>query len=194
MVATIIAKMIISGVAILNGYVGAEWHIGFPVFSRVIWGMYGSYLALVQRILLGLVWFAVQSWTGGLCMTAVLGAMFPSFHSMKNTLPASAHMTTSEFTGYVVYQLLTIPMLWMPPDKTKKLFIYMNIISFVTLLSIFIWALHEAHGAGPLLSAPATVSSGSELAWAIIKGITTVIGGIAVGLSMSLSSCSRYIG
>lgn len=61
MVATIIAKCIISCIAILNGFVGAEWHIGFPVFSRSIWGVYGAYLALVQRILLGLVWFAVQS-------------------------------------------------------------------------------------------------------------------------------------
>jgi NCS1 family nucleobase:cation symporter-1 len=79
MIATIIGKLIISAVAISNGYVGAEWHIGFPVYARVIWGMYDSYLALVQRILLGLVWFSVQSWTGGLCITAVLGAMFPSF-------------------------------------------------------------------------------------------------------------------
>ncbi len=55
MIATIIGKLIISAVAIFNGWAGAEWHIGFPVFSRVIWGMYGSYLALVQRILLGLV-------------------------------------------------------------------------------------------------------------------------------------------
>lgn len=183
MIATIIGKIIISLVAIYNGAVGAEWHIGFPVYARVIWGMYGSYLALIQRILLGLVWFSVQSWTGGLCITAVLSAMFPSFHHMKNTLPASANMTTTEFVGWVVYNLCTIPMLYMPPDKTKKLFIVMNAISLVTLVSIMIWALSEAHGAGPLLSAPATVTSGSELGWAIVKGVTTVIGSIAVGLS-----------
>lgn len=183
MIATIIGKIIISAVAISNGYVGAEWHIGFPVYARVIWGMYGSYLALVQRILLGLVWFSVQSWTGGLCITAVLGAMFPSFHHMKNHFPESANMTTTEFIGWVVYNLITIPMLYMPPDKTKKLFITMNIISFVTLVSIMIWALSAAHGAGPLLSAPATASSGSDLGWAIVKGVTTVIGSIAVGLT-----------
>jgi NCS1 family nucleobase:cation symporter-1 len=186
MIAIILGKIIITAVAIYNGYVGAEWHIGFPVYARIIWGMYGSYLALVQRILLGLVWFSVQSWTGGLCITAVLGAMFPSFHHMKNTLPASANMTTTEFIGWVVYNLITIPMLYMPPDKTKRLFITMNIISLITLISIMIWALSEAHGAGPLLSAPATASSGSDLGWAIVKGVTTVIGSIAVGLSKKL--------
>ncbi|TVY78355.1 Transporter aclS [Lachnellula suecica] len=183
MVATIIGKVIISAVAISNGYVGAEWHIGFPVYARVIWGMYGSYLALLQRILLGLVWFSVQSWTGGLYITAVLGAMFPSFHHMKNTFPESANMTTTQFVGWVVYNLITIPMLYLPPDKTKKLFIVMNAISLVTLVSIMIRALSAAHGAGPLLSATATATSGSDLGWAIVKGVTTVIGSIAVGLT-----------
>jgi hypothetical protein len=125
------------------------------------------------------------SWTGGLCITAVLGAMFPSFHHLKNTMPESANMTTTQFIGWVVYNLVTIPMLYMPPDKTKRLFIVMNAISLVTLVSIMIWALSKAHGAGPLLSAPATASSGSDLGWAIVKGVTTVIGSIAVGLSMS---------
>jgi NCS1 family nucleobase:cation symporter-1 len=183
MIATIIGKIIISGVAIFNGYVGAEWHIGYPVYARVIWGVYGSYLALVQRILLGLVWFSVQSWTGGLCITAVLDAMFPSFHHMKNHFPESANMTTTQFIGWVVYNLVTIPMLYMPPEKTKRVFMIMNAISLVTLTSIMIWALAAARGAGPLLSAPATASTGAELGWAIVKGVTTVIGSIAVGLS-----------
>ncbi|KAK5744412.1 hypothetical protein LTR17_002122 [Elasticomyces elasticus] len=45
-----------------------------------------------------------------------------------------------------------------------------------------IWCLSEAHGAGPLVSQPATVSS-AALGWGIVSGVTTVIGGIAVGLT-----------
>jgi NCS1 family nucleobase:cation symporter-1 len=48
---------------------------------------------------------------------------------------------------------------------------------------MMIYLLSAAHGAGPLLSAPATAASGSELGWAIVQGVTTVIGGIAVGLT-----------
>lgn len=39
MTVVIIGRILIAGTAVLNGYVGAEWHIGFPVFSRVLWGM-----------------------------------------------------------------------------------------------------------------------------------------------------------
>lgn len=65
-IAIVIGKVIIALVAIFNGHVGAHWHIGFPVVSRYIWGVYGQYIILIQRIILSLVWFAVQSWTGGL--------------------------------------------------------------------------------------------------------------------------------
>ena len=58
-ISIIVGKLIISAVAICNGWVGAEWHIGFVVVSRYIWGIYGSYLALIQRIILSLVWFSV---------------------------------------------------------------------------------------------------------------------------------------
>jgi NCS1 family nucleobase:cation symporter-1 len=183
MIAVIIGKIIISGVAICNGMVGATWHIGFPVLSRGIWGVWGSYIIIVQRIVLSLTWFCVQSWTGGLCVTAVLSSIFSGFQHMQNTLPASANTTTKSLVGWIVYNIITIPMLYIPPEKTRKLLFVMNTISVVTLISMMIYVLSTAKGGGPLLSAPATAQSGSELGWAIIQGITTVIGGIAVGLT-----------
>jgi NCS1 family nucleobase:cation symporter-1 len=183
MIAVIIGKFVISGVAICNGAIGAHWHIGFPVMSRGIWGVYGSYLIIAQRVVLSLTWFAVQSWTGGLCVTAVLGAMFSGFHNMANTLPASANTTTAQLVGWIVYNIITIPILYVPPEKTRRLLYVMNGISVVTLVAVMIYVLSAAHGAGPLLSAPATAKSGSSLGWAIIQGITTTIGGIAVGLT-----------
>ncbi|KAH9818125.1 NCS1 nucleoside transporter family [Teratosphaeria destructans] len=181
-IAIIIGKIIISAVAIANGYVGAEWHIGFPVVSRLVWGVYGQYLALFQRIILSLVWFSVQSWTGGLCIQNVLASIFPSYQHMANHFPASAHMNTKQFIGWVLFNVLMIPILYMRPENMRHVVLYMNIISAVTLICMMIWCLSEAHGAGPLVSAPAT-ATGSELGWGIVSAVTTVIGGIAVGLT-----------
>lgn len=183
MIAIIIGKIVIACVAVLSGAVGADWHIGFPVFSRAIWGIWGSYLAILQRIVLGLTWFSVQSWTGGLCVTAVLSAIFPSFNNMANTLPVSSNTTTQRFVGWVVYNLVTIPMLYIPPEKTRKLLAGMNVVSVLTLLCMMLYLLAKSHGGGPLLSAPAAAQSGSQLGWAIMQGITITIGGIAVGLT-----------
>jgi nucleobase:cation symporter-1, NCS1 family len=183
MIATIIGKIIIAMVAVCNGSIGARWHIGFPVLSRSIWGVYGAYFIIVQRIILSLTWFAVQSWTGGLCVSAVLSSIFSSYQNMENTLPAAANTTTKNLVGWIVYNIITIPMLYIPPEKTRRLLFAMNTISVVTLISIMIYVLSAAKGAGPLLSAPAKAQSGSQLGWAIVQGITITIGGIAVGLT-----------
>ncbi|KAK0883412.1 hypothetical protein LTR87_002688 [Friedmanniomyces endolithicus] len=181
-IAIVLGKLIISAVAIANGYVGAEYHIGFAVASRYIWGIYGQYLALVQRIVLSLVWFSVQSWTGGLCIQNVLSAIFSSYQHLDNHFPASANMNTKQFVGWVVFNLLVMPILYVRPEGMKHIVLWMNVTSAVTLLCMMIWCLSAAHGAGPLVAQPATVSS-SELGWGIVSGVTTVIGGIAVGLT-----------
>ncbi|KAF4503029.1 C2H2 zinc finger [Fusarium agapanthi] len=182
-IATLIGKVIISLVAIFNGYTGAEWHIGFPVVSRYIWGPYGSFIAIVQRIILSLVWFSVQSWTGGLCISVILSAMFPSFQRLGNVFPESSHLDTKQFVGWILFNVSMIPVLWIHPHKIKRVLLIFNIIASVTLISIMIWSLVAAKGGGPLLSESVTPMSSHDLGWAITSGVTTVIGGIAVGLT-----------
>lgn len=182
-IAIILGKIIIAAVAVSNGYVGAEWHIGFPVVSRYVFGIYGHYIMLVQRVILSLVWFAVQSWTGGLCVQNILAAIFPSYQHMQNHFPASANMNTKQFIGWVVFNVLMIPILYVRPEKMKWVVLGMNAVTAVTLLSMVIWVLSAAGGGGPLLDEPATAATSWELGWSIVHGVTTVIGGIAVGLT-----------
>lgn len=110
---------------------------------------------------------------------------------MHNSMPASTGMTTAQFVGWVVYNIVSLPVLYIAPEKIKKFLAVMDLVTFFTLISIMIWALVTAHGAGPLLSKPAELSAGSDLGWAIIQGITTVIGSIAVGLT-NASDWTRF--
>ena len=127
--------------------------------------MYGQYLALIQRIILSLVWFSVQSWTGGLCIQNVLAAIFPSFQHMPNHFPASANMDTKQFVGWVLFNVIMAPILYIRPEGMKHVVLWMNVVSAITLICMMIWCLAAAHGGGPLLAAPATATSSSELAW-----------------------------
>lgn len=181
-VAIIVGKVIIALVAIANGYVGAKWHIGFCVVSRYVWGVRGQYVALIQRIILSLVWFAVQSWTGGLCVQNVLAAIFPSFQHMKNHFSASANLDTKQFIGWVLFNLIMAPIIYIRPEGMKHIILWMTIVSGITLMCMTIWALATAHGAGPLLNQAASVKTPEELGWKITFGVTTVIGNIAAGL------------
>jgi NCS1 family nucleobase:cation symporter-1 len=173
----------IAAVAISNGWWGALWHVGFSVGNRAVWGLRGSYLALAQRIMLCLVWYAVQAWIGGQMTGVMLYAIFSGFKHIPNTFPESAHMTTQQFVGFIVFLCFQFPCLLIPPERTAILFRWANIIVAITMVSVTIWALSTAHGAGPLLTANSTLTTTSERAWAIIRGITTVIGAVAVSLT-----------
>ena len=185
LIVVIIAKVLMGLIAVFDGYSGGEWHIGFTVVSRSVFGIRGMYLPLIQRLFLCFIWFGVQSWLGGLFVQVILVALFPSFGKLPNTFPASANMTTQQFIGFAVFMVLQLPLIYVPPEKTAIPFRYMNILSGTTMLVVTIWALAHAHGAGPLLTQNSTLTTSNERGWAMIKGITTVIGSLAVSLSNS---------
>ena len=133
--------------------------------------------------MLCLVWYAVQAWIGGQMTGVMLYAIFSGYKNIPNTFPASANMTTQQFVGFIVFLCFQLPCVLIPPEKTAILFRYANIITAVTMFSVTVWALSTAHGGGPLLVANSTLTTTSERAWAIIRGITTVIGSIAVSLT-----------
>lgn len=102
---------------------------------------------------------------------------------MTNHFPESANLDTKQFIGWIIFNILMIPILYVRPEKIKWLVLGMNFITAATLLSMVIWIMVGADGGGPLLKEPAQATSSWELGWSIVHGVTTVIGGIAVGLS-----------
>ncbi|KAE8416765.1 permease for cytosine/purines, uracil, thiamine, allantoin-domain-containing protein [Aspergillus pseudocaelatus] len=184
MVAVILGRTIAAIVAVLIGYIGAEWHIGFPVYSRAIWGVFGAFFPTLLRIGLTVVGFAFQSFTGGLCVTAILSGIFPTFFRMSNTLPPSAHVTSQQIIGWAIFNIISIPVLYRRPERSERLMIGMNIISFAALLGIMIWSLSHAHGAGDLIHQPSQLQTSESLGFGIMQGITTVVGTLSIALNV----------
>ncbi|KAE8309919.1 permease for cytosine/purines, uracil, thiamine, allantoin-domain-containing protein [Aspergillus transmontanensis] len=183
MVAVVLGRTIAAIVAILIGYIGAEWHIGFPPYSC---HQTGAFFPTLLRIGLTVVGFAFQSYTGGLCLTAILSGIFPTFFQMSNTLPASAHVTTQQIIGWAIFNIISIPVLYRRPERSEKLMIGMNIVSFAALLGIMIWSLSHAHGAGDLIHQPSQLQTSESLGFGIMQGITTVVGTLSIALTSQM--------
>lgn len=60
MVSIIVGELIVGFAVVANGLVGAEWHVGFPIYNRFVWGMFGNFFPLLMRITLSIVWYGVQ--------------------------------------------------------------------------------------------------------------------------------------
>jgi cytosine/uracil/thiamine/allantoin permease len=77
--------------------------------NRIILGVYGSYIGMLIRILLSIIWYGSQAWLGGLCVSVILSSWSHSFLTMPNTFPESAHMVTRDFIGFVIFHIISVP-------------------------------------------------------------------------------------
>lgn len=78
---TLVAAICNAIPTVLNGAIGSELHIPFPIAVRASYGYWLSYFAVLSRGILALFWFGVQSANGGGCVKQV------SFDSVHRTTP-----------------------------------------------------------------------------------------------------------
>ncbi|OAA54613.1 Permease, cytosine/purines, uracil, thiamine, allantoin [Niveomyces insectorum RCEF 264] len=190
-VCTIIARVLQYFIVLTLGWVGGVWHISYTVQSRYTFGIWGSMLPIIVRVGVTCVWYGIQSFTGGLLVSALLSTIFSGYQHMHNTLPASAMMTTKQFVGFVLYNILAIPLLYLPPDRLRTPLKVALVASAISIFGLAIGLMAAAHGAGNYIKTPTSVSAGSDLGWAFVHGITTLLGGNAVGMT-SQTDFSRF--
>ncbi|KAI9728802.1 MAG: hypothetical protein M1834_007188 [Cirrosporium novae-zelandiae] len=193
MMIIVIGRFLIFLFSSLIAWCGLTWHIGFTVQNRFTWGLRASYIPLLQRILLNFIWTAVQCWNGGRLVAVCVTAIWPSFATIKNTLPSNMPTTTYQFIGFIMFWVLSTPFLLIRPEKFKRPFQFISIYCGIGMMCMMIWALATAKGVGPLWTTgeqiPATTRWNAS--WLTMAGINQLIGGIAAGITNS-SDFSRY--
>ena len=190
----VIGRLLISLFSTLIAWCGLTWHIGFTIQNRFSWGLRASYIPLVQRILLNFIWNAVQCWNGGRLVAVCLTAIWPSFATMPEFLPANmAAVTTGyQFIGFIVFWVVSSPFLFIRPEKFKWPFRVTSIYCGIGMLCMMIWALSTAKGVGSLMTQGQDVPKGwKNSSWLMMAGINQMIGGIAAGITNG-SDFSRY--
>lgn len=58
MISAVIGQFLVAGCVVLTGLIGARWHVGFPMWNRVVWGLRASYFPLANRVILSFTWCA----------------------------------------------------------------------------------------------------------------------------------------
>ncbi|KAL4898677.1 permease for cytosine/purines, uracil, thiamine, allantoin-domain-containing protein [Aspergillus ambiguus] len=186
--AIIAGNALSTGLVILNSLPGAYYHIGFPLVNRYVWGLWGSYFVIMNRILLSLV--GVQSWIGGECVYVCLRAIWPSLENrIPNHMSESTGMTTAQFVAYIIFMVLSLPIIYIRPHKLKPFFNVASMVVIVFLLVMLIWSLATMgdSGFGKTISSPGTSGSG----WDVAFGIVSTMGGIAAGI-LNQNDYSRF--
>ncbi|KAJ6179931.1 hypothetical protein N7519_010392 [Penicillium mononematosum] len=182
---------IISLVIAANGTVGAIYHVPFPVIARASWGFWGSYIAIISRVILAIFWFAIQNVNGGNAVRVMIGAIWPSFLDLPNAIPESQGITTAGMVGYLIFWLIQVPFLCMHPNKLRWLFTVKSILVPIAWITILIWSFVTVQGGGEVFAKQAPTVTGSKYSWLFLANMTSVLGNYST-LSVNMSDFTRY--
>ena len=122
-----------------------------------------------------------QAWIGGECVYICLKAIWPSIEErIPNHMAQSTGVTTAQFLGYIIFMVISMPLIYIRPHKMQPL-LYVSapiVIVFMVVLLIWSMATMGSQGFGETI----TVSDGHTSGWTIAFGIGSTIGAIAAGL------------
>ncbi|PVI06159.1 putative uracil permease [Periconia macrospinosa] len=195
MLAVIIAHTFVGILCIMGGHPGAKWHIGFPLWMKQNWGIWGYLFPMAIRVFLSFVWTATNTWYGSQCLKVLLTCIWPSFLNLSTPL-ADGTMHVYDFVAFIIYLLICLPLVWISPENYRKPFFIASTTVATTVFVLLIWSVVRAGGGGALLADGSSVSGvtparGSQLGWAFVAAVTTNIGGIATHM-WSQSDYTRY--
>ncbi|KAL4943579.1 permease for cytosine/purines, uracil, thiamine, allantoin-domain-containing protein [Aspergillus oleicola] len=190
-----------------TGRIGAVYHISFPVVCRSSFGVWGSLWPVLNRTVMAIIWYGVQSYIGGeihassrgtktltylsgQCITLMIRAIWPSYENIPNGIPESSGVDTKNFVSFFLFWLLSLPALWFPVHQLRHLFTVKSIYSPIAAIAFFAWAISRANGLGPIIHQSHTVH-GSALAWAVVKSLMSCMGNFAA-LIMNDPDFSRF--
>lgn len=126
-------------------------------------GIYGSYFALFFRVMPGIVWDGIEAWWGAQAISTMIGTWSITWAEWDYPL-ANGTMQMKDFIGFILYHIVFLGVMWMPPEKLHRPF-QVSFAGFtLTILGLLIWSTHTAGGAGPYFAPdyqPPAVLAGS---------------------------------
>ncbi|KAK4990914.1 hypothetical protein LTR66_006668, partial [Elasticomyces elasticus] len=175
---------------VLNGAIGAKLHIPFSVIVRSGFGYYFAYFCIVSRSILAMFWLGIQGANGAQCITIMIAAIWPSYLNIPNHIPIAQGITTMGMCSYLIFWLVQLPLLLIPPTRLRYLFVLKLVAAPITAIATMGWAIHKAGGGGSLFNLQPQVS-GSKYAYLWLSCMSSVTGSWAT-LACNIPDFSRY--
>ncbi|KAJ7574880.1 cytosine-purine permease [Mycena floridula] len=186
---TFFGFFIMGFVICLQSRAGAVYHVPFPVLNRSVYGMYGSYFPIAARSMLSLMWLSILTFGAGNITGIMIGAIWPSFNHLHNSLPLSANITSRQLISLFIFWIIQTPLSLIPISKIKWLFAFKAVLVPPTFIAIAIWGIVMSHGGGDIVQKKSMVTG--NFGWAIVTGLN-IITGFYSTLSVNVPDFSRY--
>lgn len=174
-----------------NSYPGMDWKVGYTMAQRFTFGITGSWIGIMIRVLMSIVNYASNAWLGGLCLNMILDSWSHHYLHLKNTLSSHVAMDTKGVIGFMLFHVVCAFFYLLKPYHLNYVLIASCTATCFSMLGMIIYLTKEAHGVGELFTSLESTATGSDYAWAWVYLISYWFGSVSPG-SVNQSDYSRF--
>jgi nucleobase:cation symporter-1, NCS1 family len=173
-----------------NSHPGTKYGIPFPVFARAAYGVFGANVPAVMRALVACGWFGIQCWIGGQALSTFFRSLMPATYASLNATPIAGHGIT-EWVSFLLFWGLNILIVYRGMELLRKVENWAAPYVLVMTAALVVWAITEAKGLGPMLTAPNHFATFGDFWKKFVPSVTAMIGFWAT-LSLNMPDFTRY--
>lgn len=167
---------------ILNGHAGTRYGIPFPIFVRASFGTRGANIAALARALVACGWFGIQTWLGGLAVSAILTVLWSGWGAVPG----------HEFIAFGVFWVVQMVVIVRGMESVKVFETWSAPLLLIVSLALLIWGLEAGGGLGHVFAASAALQQGHTSFWILFgPGLMANIGYWAT-LSLNIPDFTRF--
>ncbi|CEP64990.1 nucleobase cation symporter-1 family protein LALA0_S16e00166g [Lachancea lanzarotensis] len=185
-----IANVLIAVFTILNSNPAVKYHLGYTLSQRMVFGIYGSYLGIIIRVGISVVFYGYQAWLGGLCFNMVFDSFSHNYLHMANTFPESVPMAKKDLIGFLCFQLVQMPFAYVRPSRVNVPSIVTCLMTLFAIIGMLAYLMNTNGGPGPLYYKKVNLSV-SQRSWAWLYAMTIWYSGISPAVA-NQSDYSRF--
>lgn len=165
---------------VLNSRFGSAYHLSFPITVRASFGIFFSMWPIINRVVMAIVWYAVQAWLGATPVALMLKSIFGK--NLEDRIPnhfGSPNSTTFEFMCFFIFWVVSIPFVLVAPHKIRHLFTVKAVLIPFAAFGFLIWALKKSHGKIELGTLNDYSPHGSEFSWIFVRSLMACVANFA---------------
>lgn len=182
MLTILLGNVIVLIPMILNAHAGTRYGISFPVLCRAAFGVRGANVAAMLRAAVACGWFGIQTWIGALALNLLLGAAFPGWTALPNTI----------WLSFAAFWLIQVAIIVTGTEGIKQLESWSAPLLLGGGLLLLWWGVSHGGGLGKVLAESEHLQGAHTPFWSIFPAALTANVGYWATLSLNIPDFTRY--
>lgn len=182
LITILLGNVIVLVPMVLNAHAGTKYGISFPVLCRASFGVRGANVAAMLRAIVACGWFGIQTWIGGLALSALLTAAWPGWAGVAGGTAIS----------FLAFWALQVVIILRGTEGIKVLESWAAPLLLLGGVALLVWAIRSAGGLGHILAESSRLQRSRGDFWALFPAALTANVGYWATLSLNIPDFTRY--